>query len=245
MLLAVMAYFMRMSGESQDRAELLLAALQDARQGEAEAVAALERSRIAGELHDVLAHSLSALSIQLEGARKLAEREQASPRLREVIARSGDLAKEGLLESRQAVSALRSDRSPSLGQVGDLVDSCRRDLGIAVTFRIVGDPHALPVEAARALYRGAEEALTNVARHAPGAQTTVTVSYLTGQTRLSVEDRFAGAVDGGRPEPDREVHALGGGHGLAGMRERIARVGGTMHAGATADGWLVELQVPA
>src|SRR5262249_16885413 len=93
LLLAIMGHLLRRSQESEERTEILLAQLQDAREAEAEAAVVAERGRIAGELHDVLAHSLSGLAIQIEGARMLAEREQASPRLRQTIGRSAELVK--------------------------------------------------------------------------------------------------------------------------------------------------------
>ncbi len=162
LLLAVTGQFIRRGRESQDRTELLMAQLQDAREGEAAAAALAERSRIAGELHDVLAHSLSGLAIQLQGARKLAGREQVSDGLRATIERSAELTKAGLADAKQAVSALRGDRLPALDQLGALVDGFRRDTGAKATFRIDGTSRPLPAEASLALFRGAQEALTNI-----------------------------------------------------------------------------------
>jgi signal transduction histidine kinase len=105
----------------------------------------------------------------------------------------------------------------------------------------------LPAEASLALFRGAQEALTNIARYAPGAATTVTVSYQAGRTVVTIEDRVcpAGAGTGPVPAPGSGLLAdVGGGHGLTAMRERAQRAGGAARAGPTADGWLVELEVP-
>jgi DNA-binding NarL/FixJ family response regulator len=140
LLLAMTGQFIRRGRESQDRTELLMAQLQDAREAEAAAAALAERSRIAGELHDVLAHALSGLAIQLQGARKLADREAASSALRAALERSADLAKEGLADARQAVGALRGDRLPTVDQVGALVEDFRRDTGAEATLRIDGTP---------------------------------------------------------------------------------------------------------
>jgi signal transduction histidine kinase len=237
----VTGQFLRRGRESQDRAEMLLAQLEDAREGEAAAAALAERGRIAGELHDVLAHSLSGLAIQLQGARKLAEREPVGPGLRGAIERSAELAKAGLADARQAVGALRGDRLPTLDQLGALVEDFRRDTGADATLRIHGTPRPLPAEAGLALYRGAQEALTNIARYAPGAGTAITVRYQADRILLSVEDHAAPD----KTEPRESVLAdAGGGHGLAAMRERASRVGGTARAGPTPDGWLVELEVP-
>jgi signal transduction histidine kinase len=246
LLLAVTGQFIRRGRESQDRTELLLAQLQDARDGEAAAAALAERGRIAGELHDVLAHSLSALAIQLQGARKLAERETVSVALRGTIERSAELAKAGLADARQAVGALRGERLPTLEQLTALVGDFRRDTGSAATLRIDGTSRPLPAEASLALFRGAQEALTNITRYAPGATTSVTVSYQVGRTVLTVQDHLPAPGAGPSAQPGTTLLAdAGGGHGLAAMRERTQRAGGTARAGPTADGWLVELEVPA
>ena len=205
LLLAVTGQFIRRGRQSQDRTELLLAQLQDAREGEAAAAALAERSRIAGELHDVLAHSLSGLAIQLQGARKMAAREAVSEGLRAAIERSAELTKAGLADARQAVGALRGDRLPTLDQLAALVEDFRRDTGAGATLRIDGTPRPLPAEASLALFRGAQEALTNISRYAPGATTAVTVSYQADRTLVTVEDhvRAAGPARVRPLSPDR------------------------------------------
>ena len=248
LLLAVTGQFIRRGRQSQDRTELLMAQLQDAREGEAAAAALAERSRIAGELHDVLAHSLSGLAIQLQGARKLAAREQVSTGLRATIERSAELARAGLADAKRAVSALRGGRLPTAGQLSALVEGFRRDTGTQVTVRIDGTSRPLPAEASLALFRGVQEALTNIARYAPGAATSVRVSYQAGRTLVRVEDhaRRCAASPGPAAGPGSALLAgAGGGHGLTAMRERAQRAGGTARAGPTAGGWLVELEVPA
>ena len=247
LLLAVTGQFIRRGRQSQDRTELLLAQLQDEREAEAAAAALAERSRIAGELHDVLAHSLSGLAIQLQGARKLAGREAVSESLRATIDRSAELTKAGLADARQAVSALRGEQLPTLAQLGALVEDFRRDTGTDATLRIDGTSLPLPAEASLALFRGAQEALTNITRYAPGATTAVTVSYQPDRTLVTIEDHVcpAGADPGNAPAAQPGLLAdAGGGHGLTAMRERARRAGGTARAGPTAGGWLVELEVP-
>jgi signal transduction histidine kinase len=123
-------------------------------------------------------------------------------------------------------------------QLASLVDDFRRDTGAEVTLRVDGESRPLPAEASLALFRGAQEALTNVARYAPGAVTAVTVTYQADKTVVTVEDRVSA--------PQTMILAdAGGGHGLTAMRERAARAGGTATAGPTAGGWRVELEVPA
>ena len=234
-LLGVVAQFLKQSRESQNQTELLLAQLQDARDEQAGAAAIAERGRIASELHDVLAHSLSGAAIQLQGARKLADREHATPRLSDAIDRASELVKGGLANARQAVGALRGDALPTLAQLPALIDSYKTDMNLDVTLRIEGDARTLPADPSLALYRAAQEALTNVARYAPNACTTVTVSYEHDHTTLSVDN-------GASATPPRQ--GMGGGHGLEGLRERIERAGGTMSAGPTTEGWRVEIEVP-
>jgi signal transduction histidine kinase len=262
LLLAVTGRFIRSGREGQDHTELLLAQLQDAREAEAAAVALAERGRIAGELHDVLAHSLSGLAIQLQGARKLADAETVSPTLRAAIGRSAELAREGLADARQAVGALRGGRLPTAEQIGTLVEDFRRDTGTDVSLLIEGAPRPLSAEANLALYRGAQEALTNVVRYAPADAVTITVRYLPGRTVLTVQNQARPPAPETRPAvpdsapaaPDSPPAAqsapqllagAGGGHGLAAMRERARRAGGTARVGPAAGGWLVELEIPA
>ena len=261
LLLAVTGRFIRRSRESQDRTELLMAQLQDAREAEAAAAALAERGRIAGELHDVLAHALSGLAIQLQGARKLADAEGASAGLRSAIGRSAELARAGLTDARQAVGALRGGRLPSVAQLPELLDGFRRDTGCAVSVAIEGEPRPLPADADLALYRAAQEALTNIGRYAPGATVTVAVCYPPGRTVLRVANgaspplepgpapRESGSASSGpEPPPGTEPDLLagaGGGHGLAAMRERAERAGGTARSGPHDGGWLVEVEVPA
>lgn len=238
-LLFLVAWFIKQAREGQAQSELLFAQLQDAREAQTAAAALEERSRIAGELHDVLAHSLSAAAIQLQGARVLAEREHVGEKISEAIERASGLVKDGLADARNAVGALRGDPLPSVGQLEGLVDGFRTDIGFPIAFKVEGVEHTVSADAGLALYRGAQEALTNAARYAPGAAANVTLRYGEGTASLEIENA--------RPTGEAAEAGLtdvGGGRGLQGMRERIERVGGTMRAGPTQDGWRVELEVP-
>jgi signal transduction histidine kinase len=265
-VLGLVAGFMRQARESQDRTELLLAQLEDAHEAKAEAVAVAERGRIAGELHDVLAHSLSGAAIQLEGARMLAERDSTTPQMRAAIERANALVKEGLANARQAVGALKGDELPGVAGLDALIQGFKANLNVDATFRIEGIARTLPADASLALYRGAQEALTNVARYAPRASTSVVLRYDRDRTILSVENRQPLRADAIRnpipadasrnpipatanrtptaPVASGGLVGVGGGRGLAGMRERVGRSGGSVQAGPTDDGWRVELQVP-
>ena len=108
-------------------------------------------------------------------------------------------------------------------------------MNLDVTLRIEGEPRTLPADPSLALYRGAQEALTNVARYAPGACVKVVLRYERGRTQLSVDNGVSAT-------PPRQ--GMGGGRGLEGLRDRIERAGGAMSAGPTAEGWRVEIEVP-
>jgi signal transduction histidine kinase len=231
---------MKQARQSQDRTEALLAQLEDAREEQTRAAAVAERSRIAGELHDVLAHSLSGAAIQLQGARVLADRDDASPEVTNAIARATELVREGLSEARQAVGALRGDELPGVAQLEALVVSFRDDMNLDVTYATEGAMPALAADAGLALYRGAQEALTNVARYAPGARTEVTLRNLDSRAVLVVENRLAAGVS----VATHGLKDVGGGRGLSAMRERVSRAGGHVSAGPTEAGWRVELEVP-
>jgi len=241
-LVGLVAYFLSQGRASQAQTELLLAQLEDAREQQLRAAAVAERSRIASELHDVLAHALSGAAIQLQGARMLAERAHAEQQLRAAIDRASELVKDGLSNARQAVGALRGEELPGISQLEPLIASFRSDMHLDVTLKIAGNPHALPAEGSLALYRGAQEALTNVARYAPTDPTTVLLTYGYSQTTLTVENRHAESAPA--PPSGGGLTGVGGGRGLTGMRERLERVGGSLRSGPTATGWRVELDVP-
>ena len=238
-ILALTATSIRQAGANEERAELLLAQLEDAREAEAQAAALAERTRIAQDLHDVLAQTLSGLAIQVQAARRMARRDQAADDLRELLDRAGKLVKDGLGDARRAVGALRGDRTPSLERLTELVERYRVDLELDVTMSVSGTERALSADAGLALYRGVQEALTNAARYARGAQTTVTLCYQPEATTLTVEDRRE------VPGPAPAALAGGSGLGLTGMRERLSQVGGSASAGPTAHGWTVRMEIPA
>jgi signal transduction histidine kinase len=189
-----------------------------------------ERARIAREMHDVLAHSLGALGVQLEVAEALlAERGDLAGGLRRVQ-RARLLAHEGLDEARRAVAALRDDVVSLHEALARLVADGRRDRGLEVDFAVTGAARPLAAATTVSLLRIAREALTNAAKHAPGSAVSVTLDYGAGVT-LTV---YNASVS----------ESAASGHGLTGMRERIELVGGTLTAGRSGEGWLVTAEVP-
>ncbi|WP_433267675.1 sensor histidine kinase [Micromonospora vinacea] len=188
-----------------------------------------ERLRIAQEVHDVVGHGLAAISMQAEIALHLLPKrpEQAEVALTAISRTS----REALDELRVTLGAVRrgAEREPvpGLARLPALRDRLA-GAGLAVEVRVVGDPRELPAAVDLAAYRVVQEALTNVLRHAGGASAEVTVDYRADELTVEVTDRGAGATTG--PTDDE------GGHGLAGMRERVAALGGRLTTGPRAGG---------
>ncbi len=174
----------------------------------------------------MLAHSLSALALQLEGARLLAQSRDTDPEVVESLQRAHHLATNGLSEARQAISALRGDDLPA---IEDLAASFP-----GATLTVSGTPHEPSSEAKLALYRTAQEALTNVRRHSTSERVELKLDYAADGTTLTVSDHG-----------DSAPTMNGSGYGLTGMRERAELLGGRLNAGPTDDGFRVELWLPA
>jgi signal transduction histidine kinase len=240
MLFFVMGYGMRASRRGLERAQATVAELEATREAHAQAVQLRERGRLAREMHDVLAHSLSALTVQLEGARLLARARGTDPEVVDAIERSHGLARTGLDEARRAIEALRGGDMPGPDRLPALAEQFREGTDVACSLQLEGEPRELSSEARLAVYRTAQEALTNVRRHARPAQVDVLLHYEPDGTRLVVEDRRATDDDGAR-SGDRE---RGLGYGLTGMRERAELLGGRLAAAPTATGFRVELFLP-
>lgn len=229
--------------EANKEAEQLLAELRRSQEAQAKAASLSERQRLAREMHDVLAHSLSGLLLQLEGARMLAVDDPSDPRLPQIIERAHHLSRSGLAEARQAIGALRGDELPGPERLAGLAEEFERDRAVPCRFAVSGRAHELGSEAQVALYRVAQEALTNIAKHAAPDRVEVHLNYEPERTRLVVED-FA------RDRPACSTNwrtgraSEAGGYGLAGMRERAELLGGRLTATTTDSGFRVELGLP-
>src|SRR4051812_18368944 len=221
-------------------AEELVEELRESRAAHAESVAIAERSRVARDMHDVLAHSLSALALQLEGARLLARDRGADPEVVASIERAHHLAAGGLAEARQAIAALRGDELPGPERLAALADAFGEHADATATVDVAGEPRELSSEARLALYRTAQEALTNVRRHSAADRVSISLRYADDGTTLAVQDFGSGA-----PVAVLGANGAGGGYGLTGMRERAELLGGRLSAEPTADGFRVELWLPA
>lgn len=241
-------YLARRLDDAAGLAERLFAELERNRQAQARALRLAERQRLAREMHDILAHTLSGLMLQLEGARMLADGDPATdPRLGEAIDRAQHLGKAGLEETRRAIGMLRDDELPGAEQLSQLVELFSANRGISCRLTVSGTERRLGADASLAVYRVAQEALTNIAKHARPDRVEVHLAYLPDATCLTVEDfRAPGAATapdnadgGGQP-----ASARGNGFGLTGMRERAELLGGALRAAPTRTGFRVELEVP-
>jgi signal transduction histidine kinase len=189
--------------------------------------AAAERARIARELHDIVAHHLSVIVLQAAGARASGKAVEATL---EKIENSG---RQALADTRRLLGVLRDTGEetglapqPSIGELDALAASVRA-AGLPVNLVIKGEPAALPAAVDVSVYRIVQEALTNVVKHAGPARADVTIGCADEEVTIEITD------DGtGHPRDGTRV----GGHGLAGMRERVAIFGGELHAGPQPDG---------
>ena len=221
----------------QDRAaqaELLLAERQRADAEHARAAALTERNRIGQEVHDVLAHSLGALSVQLDAADALLEAGGDTAQARDCVQRARRFAVDGLAETRRAVHALRDEPQPLSAQLARLASDDH------ATITVTGAERQLAADTEHALYRAAQEALTNARKHAPGAAVELHLTFADTATVLTVTN---GPGQAGQPR-HAPLNGTGGGFGLLGMRERIELLGGQLSASAQDSGWTVRAVVP-
>jgi signal transduction histidine kinase len=233
-----MTLLARRLGQANDQAERLLTELEGTRAAQARAAGLAERQQLAREMHDVLAHSLSGLMLQLEGARMLAAEDPSDPRLPGVIERAHHLGKSGLEEARRAIGMLRDDELPGPERLASLAAQFQEVSGVPCQFTVSGQAYELPSEAALAVYRVAQEALTNITKHACPERVEMHLGYEPCRTRLTVENFAMNS------EPPRAAGG-GSGYGLTGMRERAELLGGELTTATTRGGFRVELQVPA
>ena len=205
----------------EDRA----ARLERERDAQAQIAAAAERARIARELHDVIAHNVSVMVVQADGASYALD---SSPeRARQALGAIASTGRQALAEMRRMLGVLRSDEDatgvvplPGIEQLGELLEQTRAS-GLAVSFTVQGVPGPLPGGLALAAYRIIQESLTNTRKHGgPQASARVLLRYCEDVLMLQITDDGRGATE-----------ADGAGHGLTGMRERVALYHGTLRAG--------------
>jgi len=236
-LLFFSAAFAAVCLDRRQHAEALLAQEAATSQARQAAAALAERSRLARDLHDVLAHNLSGLAVQLEATRLMAITKGAGENIVNQVAAARKLACIGLLESRRVLLLLREGETPDAASLPALVSEISALLGIPVALQSHGVPCPLGPGAGAALYRVVQEALTNLVKHAGrGAEVTVRLAWAPDGVEVSVTDRGGDGVDSGLPSS---------GSGLSGMVERVSLIGGHLHAGPTGDGFAVHLWIPS
>jgi signal transduction histidine kinase len=234
----------RQSVERAEQAELLLAQSQRTHEEQLRAARLAESTRIAREIHDVLAHTLAGLTIQLEATASLLEHGAGAATILPRVQRAHALAREGLSETRRAVGALRDDggRRTDLGATLEaLVQAYASETDAPAGLRVDGELGGLGAETEHAIVRTVQEALTNVRKHASGAEVSVEVAAGRDRIVVAVSNTLRGDAHGGFAT---SLAGAGGGFGLRGMRERAELLGGTLSAGPAGSGWRVELRVP-
>ena len=208
-------------------------AAERARAVAAERATAEERARIARELHDVVAHSVSVMVVQASGVRRLLKDEQH--REREALLSVEQIGRQALTEMRRMLGVMRSGEDspaalapqPGLQHLDRLIAQVE-EAGLPVTLRVEGEPPELSPGVDLSAYRIVQEGLTNALKHAKGAHAEVVVRYIDSSVQLEIADDGPGTTNGET-----------GGHGLVGMRERVALYGGTIEAGPRDGGGFV------
>jgi signal transduction histidine kinase len=217
--------------------------LEQEREQRARLAAAEERVRIARELHDVIAHTISVMVVQAQAGQRVLEGEQASAR--EALGSIETTGRQALVEMRRLLGVLRSeDRDlalaprPGLAHL-DMLAEQMSEAGLPVDVRIEGEARPLPLGVDLSAYRIVQEALTNALQHAGPAAARVVIRYRPEQVELEI-------TDNGQGTGDRHTGQHPGGHGLVGMRERAALVGGNVEAGSDGGrGYTVRARLPA
>jgi signal transduction histidine kinase len=210
------------------------ARLEKEREAQAKVAVAAERARIARELHDVVAHNVSVMVVQADGAAYVLD--SAPDQAKKALETISGTGRQALAEMRRLLGVLRTGEhqesgeyvpQPDVEQLDDLVEQCRSS-GLPVDFKIEGTPRPLPSGVELTAYRIVQEALTNTRKHGgPNTGASVRLVYFDDGLGLLVEDDGKGAPH----ELYEEGGADGRGHGLIGMRERVGMVGGTLDAG--------------
>ncbi len=210
------------------------ARLEREREAQAKVAVAAERARIARELHDVVAHNVSVMVVQADGAAYVMD--AAPDQARKALETISSTGRQALAEMRRLLGVLRTGEhqesgeyvpQPDVDQIDDLVEQCRSS-GLPVDFKVEGTPRPLPSGVELTAYRIVQEALTNTRKHGgPNTGASVRLVYFDDGLGLLVEDDGKGAPH----ELYEEGGADGRGHGLIGMRERVGMVGGTLDAG--------------
>lgn len=205
----------------------------------AEHAAADERRRIAREVHDVIAHSLSVTLLHVTGARRDLQVDRDVDEAVDALAEAERLGRQAMADIRQTVGLLDDTSGkvapePDLGDVPALVDDFVR-AGLSVSLAITGDTRRVSAAEGLALYRIVQESLANIAKHAPDAATSVTLDIAGAAAVLAIVNRAPVRVAGGAPPEGR---------GMRGMRQRVDLLGGSLDVGPDGEDWSVRVVIP-
>ena len=217
----------------------LMANLERLHEEQRRAAALEERNRIAREIHDVLAHAIGSIGVQIQAAQALLTDTGDVDRALAMLGQARRAATDGLNETRRAVQALRADTPPLADALADLGARHQRQYAARVDFDVVGPPRALSADANLALTRTTQEALVNTAKHAPRQPVRITLHYQDGRTTLAVANPLPAAL-----ASSPALETVNGGYGLAGLRERLLLLDGSLAAGAEHGSWVVTAEVP-
>lgn len=235
----MVGYNLRARQAQVEQSAALLAKADQLREEQAKVAALDERARIAREIHDVLAHSLGALGIQIQAARSVLHKD--ADQANDLLAAAQQMAAEGLVETRRAVQALRTDTLPLDEELALITDTHAQRYHVPVSYDTGGVLAALPPDATLALLRIAQEALVNAAKHAAGQPVAVRLDYGDADVRLTVRNDLPPGADTRQPA---DVSTVNGGYGLTGMHERLRLLNGTLEAGRRDGQWIVTAQLP-
>jgi len=227
-----------LAGRASRSRSLRIALLEREQQQRERVAVGEERARIARELHDVVAHSVGVMVVQAQGARRMLDRDPA--RTREALGAIEQTGRAALDDMRRSLGALRGEDAeaplapqPGMDALGALVERAQRS-GLAVELVTEGEPAPLPAGVDLSAYRIVQEALTNTLKHAGSVRTRITVRYEERVLRLEIsDDGGPGRAGGG------DAARIAGGHGLTGMRERVALYGGELQADHRREGGFV------
>jgi signal transduction histidine kinase len=233
--------FIWVVGRAVARQERLVVELEGTRRQLAQQALLAERRQIARDVHDSVGHGLAAVMLQVTSARHVLRRDADATE--EALRSAEEVGRRSMQELRRTVTVLRSDDEaavaapvPTANEIPTLVEEARAG-GLAVELHTRGDLSRIPPSVGLALYRIAQEALANAARHAPRARTVLGLELEDGRVALLAET--SGPVVAGSASERERPH-----YGLIGMQERATALGGEFSAGPTGDGWRVRCELP-
>jgi signal transduction histidine kinase len=222
------------------RQERLSEQLEDTERRLAQQALIAERREIARDVHDFVGHGLAAVMLQVTSARHVLRRDPAAAE--DALRSAEEVGRRSMQELRRTVTLLRSDNGfesplPSVAEIPALVDQARAG-GLSVELRLRGDLSSIPAGVRVAVYRIAQEALANAARHAPRARTSLGLEFSDGRVEVVAETKGPIVTSASASERERPRY------GLIGMQERATALGGDFAAGPIPDGWLLTCRLP-